>query len=127
MVRATPADARNPWRSKGGSGRAGESVLRGTVDHHVTAKRRGRLSRSLLLRGLGLPRSPDRISRNDQLYAAILLFPSGRVVRGDRLALAEPCRSHHIGRDALTDEIVANGTRSAFRELLIVTIGTHAV
>src|SRR6188474_758917 len=74
-----------------------------------------------------LARSPDGFARDDQFDAAILLFASGCGIRRDGLTLAEACRSDGVGRNAPSNEVVADGGRSAFRQRLIQVRGAHTV
>src|SRR5215208_6373225 len=70
---------------------------------------------------------PDRIARDDQLDAPVLLPAGGRIVGRDRLRFPEADRGHHIRRDTLRGEIVTDRAGALFGELLVVLVASDAV
>src|SRR6185436_11529389 len=113
---------RQSWGGESLSRHCGDIMSRRPANEHTTCStRRPRRQGERQARRLSsascafrLARSPDSFARDDEFHAAILLFAGGCAVRRDRLALAEACCSNSVGRNATSNEVVANGTRPGF-------------
>ena len=72
-------------------------------------------------------RLADGVAVDHKFDAAIALAAVGGIVRSDGLRFAEAVSGHGRGCHTLLGEEIADAVRAAFGELLVESVGAHAV